>query len=152
MASPGLGQAGFKVITHYAAALSSDFNLCSKMRPLTETSLWSHSAHPGGEGQCSRLYLPLTPIWRLYPGWIPAPPVSSQCQCPEERDTVTHSPCIARPKQMDSARITDSLCDTGQAGLRKHTTSSSESSVLSVCNIRELITENTPGPGCSSVV
>lgn len=33
--------------------------------------------------------LPLTPTWRLFPGWTPTLPVSSRRQCPEERDTLS---------------------------------------------------------------
>lgn len=29
--------------------------------------------------------LPLILTWQLFPGWLPALPVSSRCQCPEER-------------------------------------------------------------------
>lgn len=33
--------------------------------------------------------LPLTLTWRLFPGWTPTLLVSSQCQCPEERHTLS---------------------------------------------------------------
>lgn len=104
----------------------------------------------------SGLYLPLTPIWQLCQGWTPAPPVSSQCQCPEERDIVTHRPCVARPKHMDRTRNPNVFPLCSWLGFKVHHKLIGESSPVSPQHQRRpeglvggLTTENTSGLECS---
>lgn len=48
---------------------------------------WELPLRKGRKGQWGAL--PLTLTWRLFPGWTPTLLVSSQCQCPEKRHTLS---------------------------------------------------------------